>query len=297
MLESPWASTTFTARPSLRAFSGEPALYRTVDVRLWTDPKVRQLKPEATLLFLYFVTSPHSHVSGVYYCPKALMAYETRLSVRKLNTLSYTLSELGLIRFDPEIELVWVVNMFRYQGRGEKNEKAAATHLRSLHNSFIIKDFLLKYPRVSKYYEDRVSDRGSALRTPDQDQDQEQEQEQKDKSAPASADALAFPKKSRRKPKPPPDPRVKEFIDWFFDRYRQVFDTGYLVQPRDGPLVKGLLARLSLEQMQAAAETMFADDWGSKNASVGTLSSQINKWLKGGAGKSEKHPGDLAWEL
>jgi hypothetical protein len=159
-------------------------MYRTIDASFWTDPRVRKLSADGKLLFLYLTTNAHTHVSGIYYLPRVTVKHEIGLSNRVLYTLSHTLSDAGLCKFDEELELVWVVNMFKYQGRGEKNHLAAAAHLsKDLHNSFLVKEFLQRYPEVGKLYKapnqmgyrypiDRVSD----ARTPEQEQNQKQEQ-------------------------------------------------------------------------------------------------------------------------
>lgn len=151
-------------------------MYRTVDARFWSDPKVRSLPAEGKLLMLYLVTNGHSHVSGIYYLPRTLMAYEVGLSVAKLDTLCDTLSGLGLAKFDQKKEVVWVVRMLKYQGKGEKNYRSSAKNLESLHNSFLINEFLSYYPQIKPFVKI-----GYPIPYPAQDgigtQEQEQEQE------------------------------------------------------------------------------------------------------------------------
>jgi hypothetical protein len=66
--------------------------------------------------------------------------------------------------------------MFFYQGKGEKNERAVANHIATLHNSFLVNEFLSLYPTVKRWLKDRVSDRVSEFGTQEQEQEQEQEQ-------------------------------------------------------------------------------------------------------------------------
>jgi len=155
-------------------------MYRTIDAAFWTDPKIRGLTPDGKFLALYLVTNPHGHVGGIYYLPDDLIRAETGLTGRALDTLWHTLSKLGFARKDQELSVVWVVKMFAYQGRGEKNERAVGRHLASLHNSKLINDFLKVYPGVGKYTQDRVSIGYPAQDesgTPEQEQEQEQEQD------------------------------------------------------------------------------------------------------------------------
>lgn len=144
------------------------SLYRTIDAAFWTDPKVRSLSPDGRLLFLYLITNPHTHVSGIYYLPRNVMAHETGLIPKTVNTLCDTLSSAGFCGFDVQRELVWVKNMMKYQGRGEKNLKSAAHHIiEDLHNSPLIVDFAASYPEIRSLIPDRVYDRVSSAGTPD----------------------------------------------------------------------------------------------------------------------------------
>jgi len=120
-------------------------MYRSIDTAMWTDLKVKALPPEGKLLFVYLITNRHTHVSGIYYLPKILMQHETGLSPKSIDTLLHTLSEGYLAHFSDEHEVVWVVNMMRYQGSHKKLVDAAASHLHSLNHCPLIYDFLRYY--------------------------------------------------------------------------------------------------------------------------------------------------------
>lgn len=133
-------------------------MYRTIDASFWTDPKVRKLLPSGRLLLLYLITNPHTHVSGIYYLSRSTILHETGLTNGVLDTLSDTLSSLGFCRFDPETETVWVKNMMRYQGTGDKNARSAALHVtKDLHKSALIGEFLAAYPDVKALVPDTLS--------------------------------------------------------------------------------------------------------------------------------------------
>ncbi len=129
-------------------------MYRTIDAAFWTDPKVRKLAPVGKLLLLYLVTNPHSHVSGIYCLSRAIISEETGLDGRGIDTLTHTLVRAGMIMLDDETGVVWVVNMMKYQGKGENHYKSAAFHVkRDLHKSRLIPHFLRKYPEVMVFCE------------------------------------------------------------------------------------------------------------------------------------------------
>ena len=139
-------------------------MYRTVDTSLFYDPKIRAIRkdqPLAVYLFLYLFQNSHTHLSGIYHISKAIICDETGISDRVYDTLCHTLSEVGLVKFDQKLEVVYVKRMFKYQGKGEKNEKAAANQLESLHNCYLIKDFLDDYPKIKDLVSDTLYDRVS----------------------------------------------------------------------------------------------------------------------------------------
>lgn len=157
-------------------------MYRTVDTSLFFDPKIRAIRkthPLAVYLFLYLFQNSHTHLSGIYHISQAIICDETGIPDRVYHTLCDTLSRVGLVKFDKNMEVVYVKKMFKYQGRGEKNEKAAADQLKNLHKCSLILEFIEDYPSVKKHCDDTLLipyqypiDRESL-------QEQEQEQEQK----------------------------------------------------------------------------------------------------------------------
>lgn len=143
-------------------------MYRTIDASFWTDSKVRKLAVADRLLFLYLITNPHTHVSGLYYLPDLIAQHETGLSAKQLQASKDTLSKNGIALFDPANELVWVVKMFRFQGSGMKNTLSAAHHIsKDIHNSLLISEFLKAYPEVEPHVKNRVSIEYVAGATPD----------------------------------------------------------------------------------------------------------------------------------
>ena len=120
-------------------------MYRTIDAKFWTDPKVRQLSTTNKLLFLYFITSPHAHFSGLYYMPNTTVSHETGIRLADVGKGIDTLSGVEIVMADTLSELIWVVNMYRYQSHSEKLLKNIGKHLGDLHNSALIGAFLDHY--------------------------------------------------------------------------------------------------------------------------------------------------------
>lgn len=130
-------------------------MYRTIQAEFWTDPKVRGLSRDGKLLFLYFITNPHAHLSGLYYLPIVTILHETGLDRRGFEGASKGLLDSQLVLHDPKFEQWWVVNMFPYQGKGSNTEKGVAAHLVTLHYSSLIEPFLTRYPSIRTHLEGR----------------------------------------------------------------------------------------------------------------------------------------------
>ena len=135
----------------------------------WTDPKVRALPTKAKLLFTYLITSPNSHVSGIYYLPTTAISYETGLTKEEVDEMLLSLTDSDLALYDRDTNTVWIKNMLRHQGRGQKIIQAVEYQLASLHNSNLIKSFLEYYQEFKigyKYPFDTLSKGGAVLSSP-----------------------------------------------------------------------------------------------------------------------------------
>jgi hypothetical protein len=174
-------------------------MYRKIEARMWTDPKFRRLKSNEKLVFLYLITCPGAHVSGVYYLSIAAACDETGLVEADLRYSIDTLSGLGLIRFDPDSSTVWVVNMLRYQGRGEKIMISVAKQLADVHSDAIVEEFKRHYKSFNIPYRKGIDTLPIGVpRLDDQEQDQEQDQEEeKPSEQPPSSLSQSQPPKTK----------------------------------------------------------------------------------------------------
>ncbi len=126
-------------------------MYRTIAASFWTDPKVKGMNPVERLVVLYLITNPHTHVSGIYALNLGYASLDLGLKEREVKSALDTLSRLGIALYDQDKDIVWVRNMFAYQGRGEKNAKSAAYHIREdLHGSYLGDLFIEKYPEIGR---------------------------------------------------------------------------------------------------------------------------------------------------
>lgn len=137
--------------------------YKIIHEQFWTDPKIKNLSLEHKFLFLYLITNPHSHSTGIYYLQKKVIALDTGID-RGIDRGIKELSERGLISYDNDIEIIFIKNMLRHQSANQiyndNQIKGIVKHLKTLHNTILIKDFLDFYKDLNIPYNYTPIDRG-----------------------------------------------------------------------------------------------------------------------------------------
>ena len=174
--------------------------YSTVSPKVWTGSTGKALRgdTEAQLLAMYLITSPHSTMTGVFYCPLIYMAHDTGLPLEGASKALQRLIEGGFVEYDEASETVFVVNMARWQ----ISEKLKPTDNRVKN----IRDEVRKMPegriraRFLELYKDRfcLADEPKKespsegppdpLRSQEQEQEQEQEQAEGESADPPGAE-------------------------------------------------------------------------------------------------------------
>ena len=91
--------------------------YAKVSAGFWVGKTGRSLRgdPEAQIVALYLMTSPHSNMIGVFHCPLQYIAYETGLPLEGASKGLARLIEGQFCTYDDESETVWVHEMARFQ--------------------------------------------------------------------------------------------------------------------------------------------------------------------------------------
>ena len=168
-------------------------MYRKVKSSLWHDPAVRQLSPEEKLLFVYLITNPHTHQSGLYYLPLVTIEHELGYTIHRIKSALDALSIHHLVMVDAANELVWVRNMYRHQRCGVKSDINVRDHLETLHKSFLIGDFLQFYAEWRIQYRYTIqSSHTDRERDRDREQDGDREREQGGKRPPPKGGSRSF---------------------------------------------------------------------------------------------------------
>jgi len=108
-------------------------VYRTIDTHIWTDPKIKHLRPHGKLLWVYLITNDHSHASGLYNLPLHYVSYEVGLDIAVVEAELDAMIKLGMVEYDRATEMIWIRRMFNHQGHSEKFRKGMANYLKKLH--------------------------------------------------------------------------------------------------------------------------------------------------------------------
>jgi len=86
---------------------------------MWSsDQWFADLKPELKLLFIYLFSNDRASVCGLYELPLRVMAFETRLDEAVIREGLEMFGQKGKAYYDMVSGVVWVRNMFKYQGSG-----------------------------------------------------------------------------------------------------------------------------------------------------------------------------------
>lgn len=92
--------------------------YSKVGPMFWigaTGKRLRAAGMESQIVAMYLLTSPHSNMLGLYYCPIMFIAHETGLGLEGASKGLKGCFEAGFCEYDPGSEVVWVIEMASYQ--------------------------------------------------------------------------------------------------------------------------------------------------------------------------------------
>jgi len=92
--------------------------YSAVCPQFWTGRtgrQIRKLGPMAQVVALYLLTAPGSTMLGLYYLPIGTIVHETGVPEGDVNEIMADFDEMGFAHYDADNEVVWVVEMARFQ--------------------------------------------------------------------------------------------------------------------------------------------------------------------------------------
>ena len=146
------------------------SLYRKVHEGFWKSGTGKNLRgnPNAQVVALYLMTSPHAHMIGIYHCPLIYISHETGLQIEWVEAAIKTLSEApckGLaspiegqkspfegqfLTYDWDTEYVFVHRMAVFQiaahlSPHDKQVKGIKSAVREIPNTLLKRMFLEQY--------------------------------------------------------------------------------------------------------------------------------------------------------
>lgn len=120
-------------------------MYRIIETSFWNDPKIKRHDLVVKALAVYLFSNDRAHVSGMYFFSKSLAAEELGTKPQVLEVAFKILCDEGFCSWDEDRGVVWVRNLLRKNGRGPNITRAVAKHIKSLHNTPLINEFLQYY--------------------------------------------------------------------------------------------------------------------------------------------------------
>lgn len=200
--------------------------YGTISPQFWLGKTGKALrgKPEAQLVALYLMTSPHATAIGIYHCPVLYMAHETGLPFEGASKGLQSLIEAGFCQFDEETEEVFVVNMATYQIGDVLDSKDkrciwVVKELEKVGSTRLAAEFVATYcvayklPRKAVVKPEKASP-FEAPSKPLRSQEQEQEQDIEQEGGGSASASPPVPRPQSPDGSPPPFlPEFKKFIE------------------------------------------------------------------------------------
>jgi hypothetical protein len=172
--------------------------YSKISPNFWIGKTGKQLRAkglETQFIALYLLTSPDANMIGLYYCPLVYIAHQTGLDLGKVETGLQGAIDAGFCQYDKSSEIVWVIEMARYQVaaslQGKDNRIAGVQNAYSaLPDNPYLGEFFDHYKTAFCMTQRRSTSAeyspSKAPLEPLQSQEQEQEQEQEKIEASAS---------------------------------------------------------------------------------------------------------------
>ena len=119
------------------------ARYRQIHTKIWTSPDFQELSPLAKLAFIYLFSNNHRNEAALYRITPKTISRETDMTLEEAQMALTEMEKVGVIKYDWDNHVVWVINAIRYQKISPNELKAIRNDLASISHPFI--DELLIY--------------------------------------------------------------------------------------------------------------------------------------------------------
>jgi len=163
--------------------------YAKVSPKFWTGRTGKALKaagPEAVIVGMYLMTSPHANMIGVYHCPIAYIAIDTGLTIEGASKGLTRAIDAGFCTIYADTDFVFVHEFAAYQvglqlEPKDKRRAGVRNELKKVPDGQCRRDFEARYAvpfRLIEVDESAASCEAPSMPLACQEQEQEQEQEQ-----------------------------------------------------------------------------------------------------------------------
>ena len=104
------------------------AIYRTVHMSFWTDPKVDDdFTPEDKYFYLYLLTNPHTNLCGCYEISMRQIVRETGYNEDTVKRLINRMETVhGVIQYDPQTKEIYIPRWGKYNWCNSQKTKDGA---------------------------------------------------------------------------------------------------------------------------------------------------------------------------
>ena len=242
--------------------------YGVITPHFWIGKTGKELRgdPEAQLVALYLMTSPHSHMTGIFHCPILYISHETGIPYEGALRGLRRLIDRGFCEYEEASETVFVIKMALYQiGESLKDTDNRVLGLRK--ELLKIPDSPMKQRFIDIYNEayclgfkgkndiKKIAP-SKPLRSQEQEQEQEQDKEQDQDqehyyvdsgtNVPSSTPLSGEVAKTRdntppKKPKKPEEPEPLTRQTW--GAYCDAYYLRYGAEPVRNSTITGQLAQ------------------------------------------------------
>lgn len=131
--------------------------YSTIKPTIWlVQGEVKTIMDKYSevecMLYMYLLTAPHAHLSGIYQCPIIYITNETQLSATKIKRALNNLASIDLVHVDKVTDVVWIPRMLDHAaGRLSEPDnrlKGIKAHLKTLPNCLLV-DYFCEYNKIT----------------------------------------------------------------------------------------------------------------------------------------------------
>ena len=125
--------------------------YVRVKRRVWHDEKVQPLAPEAKLLFMYLLTSPHGNALGCYVLRRGYALEDLGWDAQTFDQHFRSLLDAEVIRYDPDTHVILIPRFLKHNPIMHRNQaKAAISALDELPTTPLLADLLATVEELDK---------------------------------------------------------------------------------------------------------------------------------------------------